>query len=221
MQMQTVWVCVCARTRRGKPWDKESIHVLYVDSAILARHALMSPACVIYHTPCCLGFGPSHLVSFLLGCTGRPVSFTLLPRITPLPGTHRSLTHTTFGFQMLEFIGKWSDSPALLTNSFSVFDFFFPPVVSLMIIPIAGQEIIFPIFFTPTKRLNNQNIFTATTLTVMHQFYDFHSWYVTIHISIITASVQVSFFMCCALIFLSGPSSKTDLQSRCDFYLAE
>lgn len=81
-----------------------------------------------------------------------------------------------------------------------------------MIIPIAGQEII---FFTPTKRLNNPNIFTATTLTVMHQFLRFSlSVCVTIcdntyfhHNCFGTGS----FFMCCASHF-PQPSL---LQTRC------
>lgn len=37
--------------------DKESIHVLYVDFGVLHRLALVSPTCVIYHAPFCLGFG--------------------------------------------------------------------------------------------------------------------------------------------------------------------
>ena len=62
MQMQTV--CVCVRVHeRGGGRDKERIHVLYVDLGTSAQHALMSPTCVIYHAPFCLGFGPSHLMS--------------------------------------------------------------------------------------------------------------------------------------------------------------
>lgn len=74
MQMQTACVsrCVCVSeyTNGGKRGDKAPIHVLYVDLGTWAQRALMSPACVIYHAPFCLGFGPSHLMSVWQQCYG-------------------------------------------------------------------------------------------------------------------------------------------------------
>lgn len=104
MQMQTVWVvCVCwsvcvwERSRKGgKQRDKESIHVLYVDFGVLPRLALVSPTCVIYHAPFCLGFGSRSSGDFFFFLPPQcrtlcAVSFTQLPRITLLQG---SPTHT-------------------------------------------------------------------------------------------------------------------------------
>lgn len=170
MQMQTagvvclLWsVCVCLRDGGDGERDGGGTKTAYMCCMLILasylRRALVSHAFVIYHSSLCLGFGSQSCGDFFLffppspRCAPRALSFTRLPRLTPLYDSRAHTAHCCLRHLVSRCcdysVNVSTETHLLLTNSASV-------CVLLLHSPKCGHSLIrkslFFKFIVPRKK---------------------------------------------------------------------